>query len=284
MGAYVMVAGLEQSAVTLLGSKCASALLKLTSPVDLVLTCCALAAILHGVPRGWAVAGRVSTITGRVLTTIALDTTLQWISKDTDTALACLNLMAVFFIGTALDPTQNIGVTAMYLLVSNLSRTLRGFHGGEALPIAWGLAFVPAHLVPPDVAELANLVTTDSFSAWLRDWFPQSLLMPSTVILLYLLAPFTEEFPSLTRIYRFAVFSFTSDTNLASTPAWLLACALWVLWQLEPDPVSRRLASVAGGNLAVLVVLDAARFAVDNDPAPTLLAILIAIRVLEAGK
>ena len=55
------------------------------------------------------------------------------------------------------------------------------------------------------------------------------------------------------------------------------------MWQLEPDPVSRRLASVAGCNLAVLVVLDAARFAVDNDPAPTLLAILIAIHVLNAG-
>lgn len=275
------LAGLEQGVVALLGSKSTFGLLKLAPPGELVLMCCALAAIMRTF-RGAVVAGRVSTIMGSVLTTIALNAGLQWFSTGLDTPLACLNLLAVYFIGSALDPSRNISLTAQYLLVSNLSRTLKGFQHGEGLPLAWALAFVPAHRLPPDVVELASLVTTESFSVWLREWFPQSLLMPSTAILLYLCAPFTREFPTLERLYRFAVFSFSNDTNLVSVPAWLLVCALWVVWKLEPDAVSRRLASTAGCNLAVLAVLDAMRFAIDNDPAPTLLAILIAIRILAA--
>jgi hypothetical protein len=61
----------------------------------------------------------------------------------------------------------------------------------------------------------------------------------------------------------------------------VLAAGIWALWQVEPDPVSRRLAAVIGSNVAVLVVLDAMRFATDNDPAPTLLALLIMVRILE---
>jgi hypothetical protein len=40
---------------------------------------------------------------------------------------------------------------------------------------------------------------------------------------------------------------------------------------------------VAGVNIAVLVVLDALRFATDNDPFPTLIALLTAVRILESN-
>lgn len=280
-GSYTMVAGLEQGVVALLGSKSTHALVRLSSHSDLLLICCALVAVLLSLPREIAVAGRISAILARVLTTIALNTALQWVSDGFDTPLACLNLLAVYFWGSALNPDGDVGITAQYLLVSNLSRTLRGFHNGEALLVAWAVASLPIRIVSRDTADLALLVTTESLSAWLRDWLPPSLLMPSTAVLLYLCAPFAQEFPALDRLYRFAVFSFTNDANLTHIPAWLLAISMWALWRLEADAVSQRLATVAGSSLAVLAVLDAMRFAIDNDPAPTLVALMVTIRILE---
>ena len=193
---------------------------------------------------------------------------------------ACLNLLAIYFWGTAVHHAGGVAVTAQYLLVSNLSRTLQRFQHGEALSAAWALAFIPVHTLPGDASELARLVTVESFSAWLRDWFPQSLLLPSTAALLYLCAPFIEEFPTLGRLYRFAVFAFTADSSFASVPAWLTAIGLWVLWRTETDPTTRRLAATAGCNLTVIATLDAMQFAMDNDPAPTLIALLVVMRIL----
>lgn len=278
-----LILALQQGVLALLGSKSTIALLRhLPEPSDLVLTCCALAAIMRAVPPRTAVAGRVTGVLTQVLSTVALNTILQRVSAGPDTALACLGLVAVYFIGQALDPDGSMTTTAQYLLISTLSSTLQGFHRGEALAAAWVLAFARTGL-PPDASELAQLVTVESLSAWLRGWFPRSLLLPSTAVLLYLCAPFTEEFPALQRVYRFAVFAFSSDAQFTTTPSWLLAVALWALWQAEPDPVSRRLAAVAGINIGVLALLDTLRFAMDADPAPTLLALLVSVQILEEG-
>lgn len=278
-----LVVGLEQGVLALLSSKSTVALLRyFPNRSDLVLGCCAVAALLHTVPARAAVAGRVSFALGQVLSTIALNTILDGVSTGVDTPTACFRLLAVFFCGQALDPNGKMAVAAQYLLVARLSNALRGFHRGEALAIAWVLAFTPTGLdLPEDGTELARLVTVESLSAWLRGWFPPSLLLPSTTLLLYLCAPFTDRFPSLQRLYRFAVFALSTDAQFALTPSWLLAAALWALWQAEPDPVSRRLAAIAGTNIGVLVLLDTLRFAMDTDPAPTLLALLIAIRIFE---
>ena len=277
-----LILALQQGVLALLGSKSTRALLRhLPDPSDLVLACLALAAVLRAVPPRAAVVGRVTGVLMQVLSTVALNTVLQWVGAGPDTALACLGLVAVYFIGQALDPDGRMTTTAQYLLVATLSNTLQGFHRGEALAAAWVLAFARAGL-PPDASELAQLVTVESLSAWLRGWFPRSLLLPSTAVLLYLCAPFTEEFPALQRVYRFAVFAFSADTQLVA-PAWLLAAALWALWQAEPDPVSRRLAAVAGINIGVLALLDVLRFAMDADPAPTLLALLVSVQILEEG-
>jgi hypothetical protein len=271
-----LILALQQGVLALLGSKSTRILLRhVPEPTDLVLACCAVAAIMRASP------GRVSGVLTQVMSTIALNTVLEWAGAGPDTALACLSLVAVYFIGQALDPDGRMTTTAQYLLVASLSSTLRGFHRGEALVAAWVLAFTHNGL-PSDAVELAQLVTMESLSAWLRDWLPQSLLLPSTAVLLYLCAPFTEEFPALQRVYRFAVFAFSADTQLLA-PAWLLAAALWALWQAEPDPVSRRLAAVAGINIGVLALLDALRFAMDADPAPTLLALLVSVQILEEG-
>lgn len=282
-GHNAMVMGLEQGVLALLGSKSTTALTLLVPPSDLVLTCCGLITALHGVPRGTAVAGRISRIMSQVLSTIALNTLLLGVSDEAGGSdLACINLLAVYFWGRGIHQAGGIAITAQYLLVSNLSRTLRGFQRGEALAAAWALAFVPAF--PEDAQELARLVTVESFSAWLRDWFPRSLLLPSTALLLYLCAPFVEEFPTLGRLYRFAVFAFSADSSFVSVPAWLTTIGLWGLWRAETDPVTKRLAATAGCNLAVVATLDAMQFAMDNDPAPTLLALLVTIRILEGAQ
>ena len=278
---YPMALGLEQGVLTLLSSKSTKALLEhVPHPSDLVLACCALAAILHAVPQRTAVAGRVSGIMAQVLFTIALNAVLEWVGTGSDVPVASAGLLAVYFAAQALHPDGEIAFTAQYLMVARLSETMRPFDRGEMLALAWVLAFpASSTLLPHDTAHLAQLVTAESLSSWLRGWFPSSLLLPSTAVLLYLCAPFVAEFPALQRVYRFAVFAFTADTRLSLTPTWLLGAALWALWRIEPDPVSRRLAAIAGCNAGVLVALDATRFAMDADPAPTLLALLIVTQI-----
>lgn len=288
MGAHdnPLALGVEQGMLALLGSKSTQALLRhAPHPSDLVLACCAFTAVLHAVPPRTAVASRVSHVMIQVLFTIALNTLLEWVSTGADIPLACASLLAVFIAARTLDPGGQISQTAQYLLAAKLCEIMRGTDRGELLAVAWVLAFPSRHsLLPPDAIQLAQLVTAESLSAWLRGWFPPSLLLPSTAVLLYLCAPFVDAFPALQRVYRFAVFAFTADTQLALVPLWLLGAALWALWQIEADPVSRRLAAIAGCNTAVLVVLDAMRFAMDADPAPTLLALLVAVQIWEEAR
>lgn len=271
-----LVIGLEQGVVAVLGSKSTTALLRFSRPHELLLAACSLLAVLHAA-RAQSTA-RVTRILVQVVRTIALSTALEWVSTGSDRVLTLAQLLAVFFWGQALDRGGEMELTAQYLLAVRLSATL---HHHELLPIAWALAFAPAHLFPPDISQLGQLVSVESLSAWLSDWLPRDLLLLSTAALLYLCAPFADEFPALNRLFRFAVFAFANDTQLSGVPAWLLAAGLWALWQAEDSPAGRRLASVAGCNMAVLAVLDALRFAMDDDPAPTLVALLIVIRILE---
>ena len=272
-----MITGLEQGMLALLGSKSASALRKLIEPPDLALACLALVAILRAAPPRAAMLGRVSTLMAQVLLTTALDAVLRGVSATQDEALTCVSLLAIFYWGGALDPDGQLSTTAQYLLVASLSDKLRGSQ--TALLFAWATAFTPASTIPADVSGLAQLVTVETLNRWLRDWMPASLLIPSAAVLLYLCAPFAGEFPALNRLYRFAVFALANDSAFARTPTWLIAAGLWALWLAEPDPVSKRLAAIAGRSVAVLAVLDAMHFAMDNDPAPLLIALLVAIQI-----
>ena len=279
-----IVTGLEQGVVTLLGSKSTRTLLQFTPPDELVLLCVGLMVASRAVPSGTPLVGRVSATMTQIFYTIALNTILGAVVVPGDPGVSCVNLLGVFFLGASVGQ-EGASVTAQYLLVANLSAALQGFNG-EALALAWALAFVPHTMGWGDssLAQLAQLVTVETLSTWSMRIIPRAFLLPSTVLLLYLLAPFTEEFPALKRMYRFAVFAVSNDMQrLHGAPPWMLAAALWALWNVEPDPVSRRFAAIAGGNVGVLVLLDAMQFAMDNDPAPTLVALLIAIQIFERG-
>jgi hypothetical protein len=274
----VMASSLEQGLLALLGSKSSKALQRLVPASDLVLFCLSLQAVLRIIPDSWPVAGRASSIMGSVLSAITFNTILTIISNAPDTGMVCLNLISVFFFGQILDFNGRTAITAQFLLVSALSNALRG----NGLAIAWSIAFLPD--LPKDVAQIAQLVSVETISSWLHGWMTPSLLLPSTVLVLYFCAPFSQEFPVLDRFYSFAVFAFSEDVNFSSIPAWLIAAGLWALWRAEPDEVSKRFASVAGINIAVITVLDAVRDATESDPGPVLLTLLIGIRIIEGTK
>lgn len=278
-----LVVGLEQGVLALLGSKSTRALVQLIPHADLVLLCGALFAILHPVPDWLPVVGRVSDIMANVLYTIAINTLFDSVVDPVDTGLTCINLLAIFFLGSALHPNNTIAVTSQYLLVSTLSNSLQGAWG-DGLALAWALAFIPYSLAlagGEQMASLAQLVASENTFAWLKGVLPRETLLPSALVVLYLCAPFMSSFPSLNRLYRFAVFALSNDPQLHSLPVGLLAVGMWILWQFEPDPVSKSMAATAGANLGVLVLLDAMQFAMDNDPALVLVSLLLVIRILE---
>jgi hypothetical protein len=279
-----LVVGLEQGVLALLGSKSSRALVSLTPHGDLILLCCALFSILLPVP-GWVpVAGRISNIMGNVFYTIGLNTLFDSVVMPGDTGLTCINLLSIFFFGTALDPNNTMTVTSQYLLVSILSQELQGFHGGVGVAVAWALALIPHAFCGQhhwQITSLAQLVAVDTITAWIRGGLPQETLLPGTLVALYLFVPFIADFPALGKLYRFAVFAVSNDAQLHSLPIWIVAVGMWILWQLEPDPVSKSLAAVAGANMGVLVLLDAMQFAMDNDPGLILVSLLLIVRVLE---
>lgn len=266
----------------LLGSKSSHALLQFISHSDLILVCCSLLTGMHAlVPKKTPLLGRVSDILHNVLLTIALNTLLLQARIPNDTPLTCLNLLTVFFLALTLIPSEHIADSAQFLLVSNLCTALTE-QKTDVLALAWGVGFMQYALPLTDsMRGIAQMITVETFSIWLREWLPVGLLLPSALLLLYFCAPFIEEFPALRRLFRFAIFAVSNDPQTRETPPWVLATGLWVLWQVEVDPVSKTFAAMAGTQLGVLVVLDAMRFAMDNDPAPTLVAILIAVSILE---
>ena len=273
--------GLDQGVVTLLGSKTSVTLLKIVPHTELLLLCCGLIACLKAVSSGVPVIGRVSGVMAQVLNTIALNTLLSSATVQGDVPLTCANLLSIFFLTGVLVPHGSLPETAQYLVVYNLSAALQGFRVA-GLSLAWALAFT-SHVMPvrQDLVQLAQLITTETVAAGLRSWLPPGLLLPTTLLLLYLCASFISVFPPLQRLYRFAVFAVSNDPQLLTIPAWLIAAALWALWQLEPDPVSKAWAAMAGANVGVIALLDAVNFTMNNDPAPTLLGLLIVLRIWE---
>jgi hypothetical protein len=274
--------GLEQGLNALISSKATHAIVALTSsPTDAVLVCLSLAVLHRAFSQRQPVLWRLADITDRVLFSIALNTVLHWVSSERDILLLATSLLAIHSWAQALDRDGQISTTAQYLLVARLSALMDGLHRTDVLAAAWVLAFAPTGYFSPDIAALAQLVTVESLNTWLQGWFPRSLLMPSTALVLYLCAPFIDEFPTLQRVYRFAVFALTSEAQLAGLPPWLLTVALWGAWRIDAEPVSRRLLAIAGTNLATLTVLDASRFAMDDDPVPTLIGAFLLIKILE---
>jgi hypothetical protein len=68
----------------------------------------------------------------------------------------------------------------------------------------------------------------------------------------------------------------------------MVAIIFWGIWLVDEETnigsdggVSKGFALTVGTNVGVLVILDAARFAMDNDPVPVLISLLLAIRILE---
>jgi hypothetical protein len=197
--------GLEQGVVALLGSKSSRALLELTTHEELILMCVALIAVTSAVPVRLKLVGKLSSVMGQVFATVALNTALAGVVVERDPCLTCANLLGVYLLGMALRQ-ESIGISAQYVLVSNLSETLKTFKG-DALAIAWAFALVPVALgVGQDLVGLAQLVTVDTFTSWLKALLPRGALLPSTLLLLYLTVPFAVQFPLLTRLYRFVVF------------------------------------------------------------------------------
>lgn len=278
-----LITGLEQNIVVLLGSKGSIALLKFIPHGDLVLFCYALATVMHNlVPKKTPLLSRVSDIMENILTTLALNTVLSYVVIPHDTALTCANLTMVYMLSHVLTPTAMLSDTAQYLLVYNLSSALQGFKE-TGIALAWVIAFTH-HTLPfisPDASNIARLVAVETVASWLRSWLPPSLLLPTTLVLLYLCAPFANDFPPLRRLFSFAIFAVTNDKQISGVPHWLLVVALWGISRIDPDPIGRTFATLAGASVGVTVILDTMRFAMDKDPGATLLAMLVAIRVLE---
>ena len=278
-----MATGVEQGVVALLGSKSSSELVKLVPHGDLILICCALVTITSAVPKEVALVGRVYVLMRQVFYTIALNATLALVTVPSDTGLTCVNLLGVFFFGMAVQQDEP-SMTAQYVLVANLSIALQEFKE-EALPIAWTLALIPEKAgVNADLTSLAQLVTVETFTSWVKSILPQQAFLPTSLLLLYMVAPFSTQFPLLNRLSRFAVFAVANDNQVHHTPLWLVASGLWALWVAdrgERDGVGKSFLASAGANVAVLVVFDTVKFAMDNDPAPVLVSLLVAIRILE---
>lgn len=272
--------GLEQGVVALLSSKSSRALLTLVPHEDLILLCVALMVVTNAIPREITLLGRVSSIMASIFTTIALNTTLAAVPIQGDPPLTCLNLLGVFMFSGAVQQ-DGVNMTAQYLLISNLSLAIQGFKE-DALAVAWTLALIPAMLgVDQDLVSLAQLVTVETFTGWVRTLLPSGALLPSTLLLLYLTAPFTDQFPVLARLSRFAVFAVSNDQQLHTLPLWIIGIGLWTLWLVDTEETGKAFAATAGANVAVLVLLDAAKIPMDNDPVPVLLTLLVLIRILE---
>lgn len=279
--------GVEQGVVALLGSKSTAELLTLASHEDLVLMSAALAAAASTVPTHVPLVGRVTSLLQQVFTTIALNTALEAVAVPRDPCITCVNLLGTFFFFGAALRQEGASLTAQYVLVAHLTSALEAFRQKEeTLAAAWALAVVPPLLgIGAELVGLAQLVTVETYMDWVRSTLPQNTLLASSILLLYLTAPFIERFPILRRMYRFAVFAVANDRQAHAIPPWIVAAGMWGLWLTDElcggGAVGRAFLAAAGANVAVLVILDAARPALDNDPALALLSILLFIRILD---
>ena len=185
---------------------------------------------------------RVSRIFVRAFYSIAVRASLQSAVMPGDTGLTLVNLLSLYLLASTVHQDSFEG-SAQYHLVSCVAQCLRTL-GGAALP------------------------PTQVFLA--------------VVLLLYLTFPFAALCPPLLNLYAYAVYAATTDAQLRSLPLWELAYALALVWRFSPDPVSARVASVAGGSVLVQLLLSWLQPAMQNDPFLVLLAVLMAIDILGA--
>jgi hypothetical protein len=270
--------GFQQGVMALLGSKTSQALLALISPEEMLLFSFAALALAKGVPR-LAVLRRVSAVMLQVFSTIALSAALSAVVMP-EVGSTLVNIASVYALAMGLEHEAGAD-TAKYLLVSKLAGAVQGFQYA-GIPVAWTLACAASLARAEEgMAEIARLVTVQCFTQWLSASMPQSMLFATVLLLMYLASPFVEVFPPMAQLYQFAVFAVTNDMHLQSVPLWALGAVLWVVWTLEPDAITKQFAAIAGANVLVLLVLQCIGFAVDSDPAPVLLGIIVTIGILE---
>jgi len=283
----IMATGVEQGVVALLGTKSSEELLRLIPHEDVLLMSIALTTVVSALSSSDSLSSVkvVSSLLYQVLSTVTLDTLLGYVTIPDDPITTCFNLLCVFFAGYASQRSEP-SMAAQYVLVSNITAAIRAFQD-EALAIAWALSVIPATLgiATGNLNALMQLVTVETFMGWIRAALPQETLLPAALLLLYLTAPFVAQYPVLRRMYRFAVFAVTNDHVVHTVPPWLVAVGFWGAWVVDTRPSSagKTFAANAAANVGVIAVLDAARFALDNDPAPTLISILIAFQILDHG-
>lgn len=279
----VVMTGVEQGVVALLGTKSSEELLTLVSHEDLLLVTVALVAVTSAVSSHASSLGVVSALLRQVLSTVALNTVLSYVTVERDPTTTCFNLLCVFFAGNAVQQEEP-SLAAQYVLVASITAAIQPLQT-EALAIAWTISVVPTALGIAGGAlnSLAQLVTVETFMGWVRAALPTETLLPAALLLLYLTAPFVAQFPLLRRMYRFAVFAVTNAQQAHAVPTWLVAAGFWAAWVLDARPTSagRTFAANAAANVGVVAILDSARFVLDNDPALALLSILIAFQVFE---
>lgn len=280
----VMMTGVEQGVIALLGTKSTAELLALVPHEDLLLMTVALISVTSAVSSSSPSSlGMVSSLMHQVLSTVALNTALAYVTVERDPTTTCFNLLCVFFVGSALRQDEP-SLAAQYVLVASITSAIEPLQT-EALAVAWAVSVVPPAmgLAGGSLHSLAQLVTVETFMGWIRSALPTETLLPAALLLLYLTAPFVTQFPLLKRMYRFAVFAVTNDQQAQKVPSWLIAAGFWAAWVADSRPSSagKTFAANAAANVGVVAVLDATRFVLDNDPAPTLLSILIAFQIFE---
>jgi len=271
--------GLETGMWAALGRATTGSLLRAVPPQDLTLYCWAALTLARGLPDVLLVR-RVSRIFVRAFFSIAVRSSLQSAVLPGDTGLTLVHLLSLYLLASTVHQDAMKG-SAQYHLVSALAECLRRL-GAAALPAAALAASLPPGL-HPSFPELSRLVMVDVFMGALLGALPPTEVFLAVVLLLYLTSPFAALFPSLLNLYAYAVYAATADAQLRSLPLWELGYALALVWRLSPDPVSARVAAVAGGSVLVQMLLAWLQPAMQNDPFLVLLAVLMSIDILEAA-
>jgi len=269
--------GLETGMWTALGRATTGSLLRAVPAQDLALYCWAALALSRGLPDVLMVR-RVSRIFVRAFFSIAVRSSLNSAVQPGDTGLTLVHLLSLYLLASTVQQGAMQG-SAQYHLVAALAQCVRAL-GSAAMPAAALLASLPAGL-HPSFGELCRLVMVDVFMGALLAALPPTEAFLAVVLLLYLTSPFAVLFPSLLDLYTYAVYAATADAQLRRLPLWELGYALALVWRLSPDPVSARVASVAGGSVLVQMLLAWLQPAMQNDPFLVLLAVLMCVNIVE---
>ncbi len=259
-----------------LGKSSTALLLRMVPASDLPLYCWAALLLARGLPDAFLVR-RVSRICERAFYSIAVGATLEGVAVPGDTGLTLLNLLSLFLLASTMHHASFEG-PVQYLLVHSAAKSLKAL-GSAALPVATLAAALPPGL-HPSFQQLCRMVMVSVYTDALLAALPPTQVFLAVVMLLYLTYPFVALCPPLLNLYAYAVYAATTDAQTRGFPLWELACALALLWRFAPDPVSGRVAAVAGGSILVQLLLAWLQPALQNDPALVLLAALVAIDIM----